>query len=344
MNDGTPARLAAIAPFSRRVRWRTNAAFCAFAALVLISAGAVRADPIYSYTATVISGAEGIDFTATDSSGTSLQNVFSSPNAPSGTAAAFTHVSFGVDAEPGILGAVSNVGSVAGTTGTGGLVLATSSMQLDNILISGAPVGTPVLYTVNFNIAGSITVGHFGPAEEQGGVQLRYSSAATPLGDTVLGGLGVLDPATPGTVGSGTGIFAGFPETDDSTVPMSVSGTTPAAPGVVGGDAFVEFVLETSADVNVSPGENGQVTVDFQDPFSFPTSGPVFNFFDPTTGAPLAGITANSDDGCIVDNRFVCGTAAVASVPEPNACGILLLALALTGFVANRRKPPSIVT
>lgn len=243
-----------------------------------------------------------------------------------------------------MLGAVSNVSSVAGTAGTGGLVLATSSMQLDNILISGAPVGTPVLYTVNFNITGSITVGHFGPAGEQGGVELRYSSEPTPLGDS-LGAPGVLDPAEPGNpVSNGTGIFAGFPATDDSTVSVSVSGMTPAAPGVVGGDAFVEFVLETSASVTLDPHENGQVTVDFQDPFSFPTSGPVFNFFDPTTGAPLAGITANSDDGCIVDNQFVCGTTAVTSVPEPNACGVLLLALAFTRFVANRQKPPSIVT
>lgn len=79
---------------------RTLARLGAVAALVLISAGAVRADPLYSFNASAIGGAQSIDVTAADSSSTGLQDVFSSPNALGGTAAAFTHLSFGLDAEP----------------------------------------------------------------------------------------------------------------------------------------------------------------------------------------------------------------------------------------------------
>jgi MYXO-CTERM domain-containing protein len=76
------------------------------------------------------------------------------------------------------------------------------------------------------------------------------------------------------------------------------------------------------------------------DPLSFPSNGPVLNFFD-ANGNPLAGVTVDSSDGCIVNNRFLCGAAPTPApeptpVPEPAIWTLLLVGFA--GLVNRARR------
>ena len=89
---------------------------------------------------------------------------------------------------------------------------------------------------------------------------------------------------------------------------------------------------------NSGPGSAGDLIVNFEDPFSFPTSGPVFNFFSPATGAPLTGITANSSDGCIVNNAFMCGSVGpTGSVPELSTWTMLVAGFSGLGLASYWR-------
>ena len=78
-------------------------------------------------------------------------------------------------------------------------------------------------------------------------------------------------------------------------------------------------------------------SADFLDPFSFPSDGPIFNFFD-ANGNPLMGATVNSCDGCIANNRFVCGGSGPMSVPEPSPWRLMLLGFAGLGYAGWRRR------
>jgi hypothetical protein len=106
---------------------------------------------------------------------------------------------------------------------------------------------------------------------------------------------------------------------------------TPVRFGFVDQDVFAKFSLETSAIMEAAPSFSANVSgqasasADFLDPLLFPTDGPVFNFFD-ANGNPLAGATVNSSDGCIANNRFVCGSSGPTTVPEPSAWAMMLSA------------------
>jgi hypothetical protein len=121
-----------------------------------------------------------------------------------------------------------------------------------------------------------------------------------------------------------------------------VNAATPTVLGAYGSDTFIAFSLGTSAKAQSYPGFSADIIVNFGDPFSLPTSGPVFNFFDPTTGAPLTGITANSSDGCIVNNAFMCGSiTSPSSVPELSSWVMMLTGfsgLGLAGWRRGRRQ------
>jgi hypothetical protein len=134
----------------------------------------------------------------------------------------------------------------------------------------------------------------------------------------------------PGDSGS-SGIFSGGIS--------SVTTQTPIQTGFVDEKVYAEFILATHADVEAGPSGSGftqgqaSASSDFIDPFSFPTNGPVFNFFDPMTGAPLTDITANSSDGCIVNNAFMCGSVGpTGSVPELSTSAVMLAGFASLGF------------
>jgi hypothetical protein len=93
-----------------------------------------------------------------------------------------------------------------------------------------------------------------------------------------------------------------------------------------------------------APNESGQAsaTSDFLDPFSFPTNGPVLNFFD-ANGNPLTGVTVDSSDGCIVNNRFLCGAGTTpppggTPVPEPFIWTMLLAGFAGLGYTNWRGR------
>jgi hypothetical protein len=187
------------------------------------------------------------------------------------------------------------------------------------------------MYSVNFTVSGSITLTTVGFPDVSGGVDLIYDGAS-------IGALGVttdINNQTPPT-----GIFAGI--TDPSSI--TVSGTTPAAAGTtstVGGGVSVGFELQTSAHADSAPGSMGDLIVNFEDPFSLPTSGPVFDFFDPKTGALLTGMTANSSDGCIVNNAFVCGSVtSPGAVPELSTWAMMLAGFAGLGCARWRRGSP----
>lgn len=184
---------------------------------------------------------------------------------------------------------------------------------------------TPVYYSINFEIGGSIVVAAFGSSSASAGVSLTYLPA--PGTGTTLGT--AFASTVPGASGA-SGIFSGGVS--------FVATQTPVEAGFVDQDVYAEFILATHADVEAAPSgiTQGQASAsaDFLDPFSFPTDGPVFNFFD-ASGDPLAGVTADSSDGCIVNNRFLCG-AAPTSVPEPSSWMLMLLGFASLGYAGWR--------
>ncbi|HEX9169770.1 MAG TPA: PEP-CTERM sorting domain-containing protein [Roseiarcus sp.] len=217
----------------------------------------------------------------------------------------------------------------ANITGSGNAI---SDVALDNVKIidPGVAAGTPVFYDINFHIGGSIVVAGFGVGNANANVELTYDTA--PMTGVTLGTASA--STIPGETGS-SGIF--------SAGVADVKTHTPVEAGAVDQDVYAEFILATHAGVDVgpSPTEQGQATAsaDFLDPFSFPTNGPVFNFFD-ANGDPLTGVTADSSDGCIVNNRFLCGASGM-SVPEPSTWTMLLLGFVGLGYAGwwRRRTP-----
>jgi hypothetical protein len=170
-----------------------------------------------------------------------------------------------------------------------------------------------------------VTLVTTGTPDAQGGVDLLYNGA-TSLGSLAVN-TDINDQTAP------TGIFAGIIDPSNITV----SGMTPETLVNAGDTISVGFGLLTSAQADSAPGSAADLIVNFKDPFTFPTSGPVFNFFDPTTGDPVTGFTANSSDGCIVNNAFMCGSVGPAgSVPELSTWAMLLAGFAGLGLAGWR--------
>jgi hypothetical protein len=243
--------------------------------------------------------------------------------------------SFSAVAGSGLLSAASSVNTdftnASPPIGENATAIAFATLELDNIAFSGG--SGPFLYSVNYSISGTITLSTLLFPNASGGVRLVYSSGATD--NVVLGSLGVdtdiNDQVSP------TGIFAGYDPTNP-VINISVSAATPKVLYSSSSDTFMAFTLETSAHADSYPGASADLIVNFQDPFSLPTTGPVFNFFDPTTGLPLTGITANSSDGCIVNNAFMCGSVGpTGSVPELSTWVMMLAGFTGLGYAGWRR-------
>jgi hypothetical protein len=309
------------------VKTHSRACLGMAAPILVATAGTAAANPIFSINANLSTPA-------------GVQSVIGSQGAPiadnrnenTGIPGAAVSVAFGAVAAPGVLGSLSTVAALAPGSLITGSDNSVVDFALDNLKIvdPNLAAGTPVLYTINFKVGGSIVVAAFGDSSANADVQLNYF--ATPVNGVTLGT--AFASTLGGGASGGSGIF--------SAGVSDVSAHTPLALGVVGQEAYAEFILATHAGATAapSPNEQGQASAssDFLDPFSFPTDGPVFNFFD-ANGDPLAGVTVDSGDGCIVDNRFLCGGVPTPTpVPEPCAWAMLLVGFAGLGYRWRPRK------
>ena len=188
-----------------------------------------------------------------------------------------------------------------------------SDFSLDGIVISGPP-GAIVRYSVNVNLLGSIGATASGDWFAEAAVSLRWGTSSSFGG---IGGasIGTIDVRSDGSQTS-SGVFGGFPL---SGLGMT-SGTTPIWPARSGDEISVSMILDTLSVVfhnGPSGGGGADALADFSHTVLF--APVVFNFFDPDTGAPVTGWTANSADGCIVNNTYRC---APGGTPVPDAAPI----------------------
>jgi len=174
-----------------------------------------------------------------------------------------------------------------------------SNFSLDGILITGPPGGV-VNYAVNVNVLGSIGATASGDWFAEAAASLDYATSSS------FGGFGgpigaiVVRSYAPG---SASGVFGGFSGT--------ASGMTPIFAARSGDEIGVSLFLNTVADVfhnGPSGGGGADALADFSHTVLFAPN--VFSFFDPSTGLPATGWTANSSDGCIVANRYRCAPGA----------------------------------
>jgi hypothetical protein len=293
--------------------------------ILLATAGSAAADPVFSINATLATPAGTIS-----DIGSHGAPIVTGLTQDAGIPGAAVTVTYGVVAKPGNIGSLSGATALAPGNSIFGQAGAIADVALDNleIIYPGVPAGTPVFYDINFAISGSIVVAAFGSSSASAGVSLTY---LTTLGTgTTLGT--AFASTVPGASGA-SGIFSGGVS--------FVMAQTPVEAGFVDEDVYAEFILATHADVGASPSGITQglasASSDFLDPFSFPTNGPVFNFFD-ANGDPLAGVTADSSDGCIVNNAFMCGSiTSPGSVPELSTWAMMVAAFAGLGYAGWRR-------
>ncbi len=297
---------------------RIKAAIPLLGVAFLATAGLAAADPVFSFTSQLASPEGVMTFMGSNDS-----PIVTGRTVPVGITGAAEFLTFGVVAKPGNLGSLSGVSALAPGNSIAGSLNAISDVALDNIKIidPGVAAGTQVFYTINFEVRGNLTVAAFGTSNALAGVQLAYDFApgnGLTLGDDVAS-------TNPGNSGA-SGIF--------SSGVADVRAQTPIQTGFVDHNVFAEFILATHASAEASPSatESGKASAvaDFLDPFSFPTNGPVFNFFD-AKGNPLTGVTVDSSDGCIVNNRFLCGGSSGKAAPEPSTWALMLLGFAGLG-------------
>lgn len=298
------------------------------APILLASAGSAAADPVFSIDAS-LSGPDGAQFViGSDIAPPPPPKPYQSSRTDTvGIPGAAVTLTYGVVGGQGFFGSLSSAAAKAPGAPISGQANASLGVALDNLTISDPAVasGTQVFYDINFEIGGKIVVAAFGSADADASVSLSYNDSA----------LGSAQADTNGGESTASGIFsAGISD---------VTAHTPLESGVVGGPVFADFILATSASVSAGPSAFGvregqaSASADFLDPFSFPTDGPIFNFFD-ANGNPLAGATVNSSDGCIVNNMFMCGSVGpTGSVPELSTWVMMLAGFAGLGFAGWRR-------
>jgi hypothetical protein len=234
-------------------------------------------------------------------------------------------VGYSVIAGQGFFGSESDAAAVAASGGIGGTAEAIIGVTFDHLTISDPFLltGTPLNYTINFGINGSLKAAAFGGSSASALVALSYGGVT--LGEAVAS--------------TSEGLF------EDGIFSHGTQGViaqTPVVTGFVDHDFYVTFGLDTHAAATaIAPSINeqgqAQANADFLDPFSLPTDGPVFNFFD-ANGNPLVGATVNSADGCIVNNMFMCGSGtSPGSVPELSTWLMMLVGFAGLGLAGWRR-------
>jgi hypothetical protein len=297
------------------------------ATILLARAGSAAADPVFSIDA-ALSGPDGAQYViGSDIAPPPPPKLYQSSRTdnvdiPGATAT----LTYGVVGGQEYLGSSSSAAASAPGAEISGQVEASLGVALENdtIIDPALPAGTQVFYDINFEIGGKIVVVAFGSADADASVSLSYNSSA--LGS---------DQADTNGGSTASGIFsAGISD---------VKAHTPLESGVVGGLVSADFTLVTSASVSAGPSAFGvregeaSATSDFLDPFSFPTDGPIFNFFD-ASGNPLAGATVSSGDGCIVNNAFVCASIVpTGSVPELSTWAMMIAGFAGLGYAGWRR-------
>jgi hypothetical protein len=295
------------------------------APILLATAGSAAAD-VFSINANL--AGPGTPVSVNGSSGTPIVKTQTIDRGVPGAAVTLT---YSIIAKPGDIGSLSSAAALAPGALIQGSADTIAGVELDNLEIidPGVPAGTPVAYDINFEIGGSLVVAAFGNSMATASVTLLYfdSSGGANIG-------GAQASTIPGDT-NGFGIF--------SAGVSDVKTHTPIRFGFAGQDVFAKFNLETSATIEAapsfSPNVSGQASTsaDFLDPFSFPTDGPIFNFFD-ANGNPLC-VTVDSSDGCIVNNRFLCGGGGgPTTVPEPSTWMMLLLGFVGLGSVGWRRR------
>lgn len=104
---------------------------------------------------------------------------------------------------------------------------------------------------------------------------------------------------------------------------------TPAVPISVGPNPFELRILARAGAV----GNGTFANVGFLNSLEPPTGVDVFDFFDPVSGAPISGYTANAGDW-LVNNRFIAGP--TQQVPAPAT--VLLLVAGLLALMVQRRR------
>jgi hypothetical protein len=224
---------------------------------------------------------------------------------------------------------------------------ASSGFGLDGIVIS-APAGTPgntqVYYAYAFTITGAIDAGVTSaiPSLWSAGSTVTFS-----FGDINVSGYGgalgdvavsVNDGVTSST---DDGVLDAFPLGVVTAVAGDTSrdiyGDDTRGVTIPGASVAVTFFLSTDAGVGKESFDavsgDGMAYADFSRTLLFATSGPVLKFTD-AGGNPLAGWTADSQDGCIVDNHYLC-----APVPEPPRGEMISLSFVLLGLLTRRRGP-----
>ena len=232
--------------------------------------------------------------------------------------------SYSVLAGPGLLGDSNSV-TAASTTGDQGDVRSNTNFTMSNILLTGPAGSTFVEYSVNFDVTGSFLLTSVDNATARGIVEV----------DDAAGELGSMLASTNASEDGAGGVFQGQSPSANSS--FDVAAATETEIGQNGAPVTVMLNLATNANVMANDG-SGSATVNFLDPLSFPTDGPVFNFFD-LSGNPISGWTANSDDGCIVNNAFVCGSiTSPGSVPELSTWAMMLAGFAGLGFASYWRS------
>jgi len=291
---------------------------------ILLATSACAGDDVFSITANLVPPGAGISV-----NGSQGTPIVSSQTLDRGIPGAAVSLGYGVVAKPGTLGSLTGAAALAPGASIVGAGNAIAGFALDDLKIidPGVAAGTPVNSTINFQIGGSIVVAAFGASSANADVELTYD----PAPGNPRGAREAFGSTTPGESG-GSGIF--------SAGTKDVQTHTPVETGFVDQDVYAGFLLATHAGVfaGPSPHKSGQASAsaDFLDPLSFPTDGPVLNFFD-ASGRPLAGFTVDSSDGCIVTNRFVCGGSRT-SVPEPSTWTMLLLGFAGLGYTGWPRR------
>ena len=204
-----------------------------------------------------------------------------------------------------------------------------SGFALDNITFSapgGTAPGTLVHYTVNLALSGTIGVSSTGSFGGDAGVSFNYGTSASSVGGSGVTDIGSMSVNAGGVTGA-TGFFAGFP----TGAPGEVAGISPEWVAREGDIIKIFMRLSTFASLGAggfTPPGSAIALSDFSHTVLFSPTGPVFNF-------DLPGWTANSSDGCIVDNQFLC--APLIAVTEPTH-GAVAVVSAFFVWVAYRRR------
>ena len=257
---------------------------------------------------------------------THITETSSSPLSTSGSgtvpAYGFSY-SYSVLAGPGLLGNSNSVTVAPGQSSADGVISSNTNFTMSDIVLTGPSGSTFAQYSFNFDVTGSFTLSSSG----------YYATATGVVGlDDANGSLGSMSANTQGVSGA-NGVFQG--QTPSAGSSFDFAASTEKHTVENGSSVTLMLNLSTSATVTAYYGYSGSATTDFVDPLSFPTNGPVISFFD-LTGAPISGWTANSEDGCIVNNRFVCG-AASSDVPELSTWAMMLVGFAGLGYATWRR-------